>query len=138
MADDTRTLMDTAMGHNRKLFSAALSKMRSLGSPAAAPAATASGKPVSPEFAARKAVIDKQFQDKAKKLQQKYAGKISPKRMQEIHSQMGTNLQPGSALSPSSAAVLRRALVAGAPAPTAGTLETSAPFAPNVAGSPLQ
>jgi hypothetical protein len=135
--DNTRDLMDTAMEHNRKLLSTAMKGRALSAAPAAAPRAPTLS-PVTIGPADRKAIIDQQFKDKVKKLQMKYAGKLSPQRMQELHAQANTNLTAGSGLAPSSASVIRRALVAGAPAPTAGTLETSAPFSQLAGGTPLQ
>jgi len=127
---DTKELMNTAMEHNRKLLSTVLreSAARTLPSPAI-PQPAGPGLPsAAPTVMDRKAILDRQFGEQVKKLQKKYVGKLSPKRMNELHAQASSSLATGSALAPSSASVLRRALSSAMPAPTAGTLETSAPF----------
>jgi hypothetical protein len=105
--DDTRELMNTAMQHNHKILSTVLkSTPRAL---APQPQPQTSGFPSAlPSPTDRKAILDRQFQDQVKKLQQKYVGKITPKRMQEIHA--STNIAPGAAMSPSSPAIQNRVL----------------------------
>lgn len=127
MNPETRELMSTAMEHNKKLFSEAL-KDRHL-----VPERPAQ-KPMTEEQAAKKAILDSQLKSRIAKLQQKYAGKLSPERMQAIHNQMATSIQPGAAMAPSTAAVVRRALTNGYPGPASGTLEPTAPYLPTVNG----
>ncbi|MDE2022418.1 MAG: hypothetical protein KGI71_05920 [Patescibacteria group bacterium] len=133
--ENTRELMHTAMEHNRKLLNTALDARDRASQ---IPLASVTQPALSPEHAQRKAVIDNQLQERVKKLQMKYAGKITPQRMQELHAQTTSNINPGAALSPSSGAVLTRALSAGNAPLTSGTLETGAPFMPLINGVRMQ
>ena len=122
--DDKKELMDTAMKHNRTLLSTVLdhvAKERQLSEP---PKKTGPGlSSALPSIEERKALLDKQYHDRIKKVKMKYAGKMSPERMEELHLKAAGNIQPGAALAPSSGGVMKRVL--------SGSNLTPSPFMQN-------